>query len=108
MVYSESIDKLKAVLSAMHNMSHKRERLEKKVRFQLEREIRWLKKEEGRESVDEENMVERLAELQSKNATLDADVVKVCSSTYSGTFSKGSFEKEVTSQFRTFFWISFL
>ena len=77
MVYSESIDKLKAVLSAMHNMSHKREKLEKKLRFQLEREIRRLKKEGGSEAMHEENVAEKLAELQAKNAALEADVVKV-------------------------------
>ncbi len=78
MVYSESIDKLKAVLSAMHNMSHKREKLEKKLRFQQEMEIRRLKKEEGSKTVNEEDIAEKMAELQLKNATLDADVVKVC------------------------------
>lgn len=76
MVYSESIDKLKAVLSAMHNMSHKRENLEKKLRFQLEREIKRLK-EHRNGSLNEEGITEKLAELQLKNSMLDSDVVKV-------------------------------
>ena len=76
MVYSESIDKLKAVLSAMHNMSHKREQLEKNLRFQLEREIKRLK-EHRKGSVNGEGRAEKLAELQLRSSTLEADVVKV-------------------------------
>lgn len=75
MVYSESIDKLKAVLSAMHNMSQKREKLEKKLRFQLEREIRRLKGDGGEEK--EENVTDKLTELRLKNPALEADIVKV-------------------------------
>jgi len=42
-VYSESIEKLHEVLSAMQEMSLKRGRLEKKVRSQLEGEMRRLR-----------------------------------------------------------------
>ena len=92
MIYSESINKLKAVLSAMHTMSQKRENLEKKLRFKLEREIRCLREERERERREgggggegegpdgegrEESVIEKLAELQLQNAALEADVVKV-------------------------------
>lgn len=83
LIYSESIDKLKSVLSAMHNMSQKREKLEKKLRFKLEREIRRLKAEMGEEVAnghltEGEGLSSKLAELQLQNATLEADIVKVC------------------------------
>ena len=80
MLYSESIDKLKAVLSAMHNMSQKREKLEKQLRFQLESEMRRLKEGEGEEHAKEENMEDKMAEMKLQNAALESDVVKVSSS----------------------------
>ena len=95
MLYSESIDKLKAVLSAMHNMSQKRENLEKNLRFKLEGEIRRLRKEgggggggEGGGEEEEEqledmkkgSLSDHLAELRLQNAALEADVVKVIAS----------------------------
>lgn len=79
-LYSESIDKLKAVLSAMHNMSQKREKLEKKLRFQLESEICQLKGKDG-EGKEKEDIADGLAEMKLQNATLESDVVKVSSYT---------------------------
>lgn len=80
-LYSESIDKLKAVLSAMHNMSQKREKLEKKLRFQLESEISHLKKMEGEDKEGgEENLTDKLSEMKLYNAALESDVVKVSKS----------------------------
>ena len=81
-IYSESIDKLKSVLSAMHNMSQKREKLEKNLRFKLEREIKRLKVERGEEGTDGhtsegDSVGIKLAELQLQNTALEADVVKV-------------------------------
>ncbi len=73
-VYSESIEKLRGVLSAMQNMSQKRERLENSIRSQLEREIRRLNREEGK---GEENDEESLVQLKLQNTALRSDVVKV-------------------------------
>ena len=71
-VYTESIEKLRSVLSAMQTMSQKRERLEKGVRRQLEADIQRLKGEKG-----EEEEVQPRTELEGRIATLQADVAKV-------------------------------
>lgn len=60
----------------MHNMSQKRENLEKKLRFQLEGEIRRLKKKDGEEQA-KENIADKLADMKLQNAALESDVVKV-------------------------------
>lgn len=72
----------------MHNMSQKREKLEKKLRYKLEREIKRLKAENGEEEEEEadghmtesESVNKKIAELQVQNAALEADVVKVSQS----------------------------
>ncbi len=78
-VYTESIEKLRSVLLAMQTMSQKREQLEKRVRSQLEAEIRQLKAGAG-ERVDgkeTEGLIEEVTEQASKIATLEGDVAKV-------------------------------
>lgn len=61
----------------MHNMSQKREKLEKTLRFQLENEIHRLKKKEGGEEDAEGNITDKVADMKLQNAALEADVVKV-------------------------------
>ena len=75
LAYSESIEKLRAVLSTMQSMSQKRESLEKKLRSQLEGEIRRLKQETVSEV--ENDTESNIAENLIQNASLEADVVKV-------------------------------
>ena len=78
MVYSESIEKLRAVLSAMQSTSQKREKLEKKMRSQLEKQISRLKKEVDGSHVRDEECSDSLAALQIQNTALEADIAKVC------------------------------
>lgn len=77
-MYSESIEKLRGVLGAMQTMSQKREKLEKKLRSQLEGEIHRLKKELPNQAGEEIDIVDSLAELEIQNTSLAADGVKVC------------------------------
>ena len=76
LVYSESIEKLKGVLLAMQNASHKREKLEKKLREQLQSEISKLKGGAGRKNSI--GYKDSTADLQQKVVQLEADVAKVC------------------------------
>lgn len=73
-MYSQSIDKLKSVLSTMQNMSAKREKLEKHLRGQLLAEIRRLK---GGGSMEPNGRKQTNGELLVKTATLEADLIKV-------------------------------
>ncbi len=74
-MYSQSIDKLKSVLSTMQNMSAKREKLEKHLRGQLLAEIRRLKG--GSMEAGSNGRKETHGELLVKTATLEADLIKV-------------------------------
>ena len=76
-VYSESIEKLRGVLTAMQNMSQKREGLEKKLRSQLEGEIRRLKKNLPVRNKEDGDLTEALTNLQIEKTSLAADCVKV-------------------------------
>ena len=83
-MYTESIEKLKAVLSAMQNMSDKRGRLEKRLRQELKAEIQTLR-EGGREEEEDagsgeqvgDELKQKLREQQMEIAALEADVAKV-------------------------------
>ena len=85
-VYSESIEKLHGVLSAMQEMSQKRELLEKKLRSQLEGEMRRLRDglptslRTSRGPGGNSEMVEELRdaqiELEILNTSLAADCAK--------------------------------
>jgi hypothetical protein len=87
-VYSESIEKLKGVLQAMQNASHKREKLEKQLREQLQSEITRLKDSgtgaadtggaggAGRTNSKQEKAT--LSELQQQILLLETEVAKVC------------------------------
>ena len=61
----------------MQNASHKREKLEKKLREQLQSEIAKLKGGAGRKNSLGYNK-DNLTDLQQKVAQLEADVAKVC------------------------------
>ena len=74
-MYTESIEKLKSVLSAMQNMSQKREQLEKRLRTQLLMEISRLKGVSGESESNSRR--ETRSELFVRVATLEADVNKV-------------------------------
>ena len=83
-MYSESIEKLRSVLLAMQGTSEKRERLEKRMRNQLERELQQLRGEkqgrgseegDGGEGVQEARR--RMMEQEGRITTLEADVAKV-------------------------------
>ena len=78
-VYTESIEKLKSVLMAMQAMSQKREKLEKRVRSQLETEIRQLKSvnTEGVCGEEIEVLRQKVTEKDGKIVSLEADVAKV-------------------------------
>ena len=77
-MYTESIEKLKAVLSAMQNMSEKRGKLEKRLRHQLETEIRTLR---GKSAEDRgppgDEPSQKAWEQEARIAALEADVAKV-------------------------------
>lgn len=75
-MYSQSIDKLKSVLSAMQSMSAKREKLEKHLRGQLLAEIQRLKG--GSVGGGSNGIKKTPADLLVKVATLEADLIKVC------------------------------
>ena len=93
-MYSESIEKLKGVLQAMQNASHKREKLEKQLREQLQSEIARLKEGRGggggvaadttaagatgRTNSKLEKQA-TLSELQQQVLLLETEVAKVCS-----------------------------
>lgn len=86
-MYTESIEKLKAVLSAMQNMSDKRGRLEKRLRQELKTEIQTLRegRREGAAGSGEqagEELKQKLGEQQVEIAALEADVAKVSDTSY--------------------------
>ena len=81
-MYSESIEKLKSVLSAMQNTSQNREKLEKKLRTQLQKEINRLKGKPTKE----EKLKETKSDLQRRIATLESDVAKVHAYNYTYMF----------------------
>lgn len=83
-MYSESIEKLRSVLLAMQGTSEKRERLEKRMRNQLERELKQLRgekrgrgNEEGDSGEGVEEWKQRVVEQEGSISTLEADVAKV-------------------------------
>lgn len=74
-MYSQSIEKLKSVLSTMQSMSQKREKLEQHLREQLLTEIQRLKGGSGGGGSNGRN--ESYSELLVKVASLEADLIKV-------------------------------
>lgn len=77
-MYAERIEKLKSILSAMQNMSQKREHLEKRLRAQLTSEISRLKGESDKaEESGSNSHRETRSELLVRVAALEADVSKV-------------------------------
>ena len=82
-MYSESIEKLRSVIVAMQTTSERREQLEKRMRSQLEKELKQLRGErrEGGSGEEEGEGVEgwrqRVVEQEGKIAALEADVAKV-------------------------------
>ena len=74
-MYSQSIDKLKSVLTTMQSMSQKREKLEKHLREQLLAEIGRLKGSKVESRAD--GMKESKSDLLMRVATLEADLIKV-------------------------------
>lgn len=78
LVYSESIEKLKGVLQAMQNASHKREKLEKQLREQLQGEITRLKEGTGADTGGGVTGKQAtLSDLQQQILLLETEVAKV-------------------------------
>ena len=75
-MYSESIEKLRSVIVAMQSTSERREKLEKRMRSQLEKELKQLRgeKREGGGGEEEGEGVERwrqrVVEQEGKIAAL--------------------------------------
>ena len=84
-MYSESIEKLRSVIVAMQSTSERREILEKRMRSQLEKELKQLRGERwegggGKEEEEGEGVErwrQRVVEQEGKIAALEADVAKV-------------------------------
>ena len=83
-MYSESIEKLRSVIVAMQTTSERREQLEKRMRSQLEKELKQLRGErreggggEEEEGEGVEGWRQRVVEQEGKIAALEADVAKV-------------------------------
>ena len=90
LVYSESIEKLRGVLEAMQNAGHKREKLERRLREQLQSEICRLKGTTngtvsggervggaGRTNFKQKEKIATPRELHQQVLLLEAEVAKV-------------------------------